>query len=170
MNSYQVTADRRPAWMLTGILSLLGLLLIFSGKLGLRRFAGVVALLGFGCIIAAIMIVNRYLLTNYLYEIETAPNALSDGPKLNIYASRGHNYGHQFYCLPIESCYGITFCPKKEKQSFQSANCCASMGAKNIYLVCYDCEGKKQGIYLECDKAFADLLENLIQAEGKKEA
>lgn len=167
--SYQVKANRKKAWIISLILFAVGLLLVFARNFGLKSLTGAVAFAGFGLIIAAILIANRYLMTNYLYEIELEPNALSNAPKLNIYGSRGHNYGHQFYCIPLDKCYEVKkTCKAKlpgNEKAMQTINCCGSMSASDVYLVIYDCDGKKQGTFLECDEAFAEKIRSLLTRE-----
>ena len=165
--SYQVTANRKPAIICFFILFCVGFALISAPVFGLKNYVGIVQFLGFFVVILSLLLFNRYLLTNYLYEIESEPNALSALPKLNIYASRGHNFGHQFFCVPLEDCYGIEKWESQKKPDFPCYNSCGSIKPKERYLVSYDCEDKKNGVLIECDAAFADEIKNMIDRYSK---
>lgn len=166
MNSYKVLPHRKPAYVVTVICFLCGCLLLLAPMFGQQRYIAVTQTVAAGFYVAALLVTNRYLLTNYLYELEAEPNPLSELPKLNIYASRGHNFGHQFYCIPIEKAYGIEKRSKKEKTDFPTVNCCGSMYPTAVYLVKYDCDGKMNGALLECSDAFAEEVKKWISLYG----
>ena len=166
MQSYKVSPLRRPAYVVTVICFLCGCLLLLSPLFGVQRYLSIIQCVAVGFWVAAVLVTNRYLLTNYLYEIETEPNPLSELPKLNIYASRGHNFGHQFYCIPLEKAYSIEKMQKKEKQPFRTVNSCGSMYPPTLYLVKYDCDGSVNGAWIECGDAFAAEVAALIKRYG----
>lgn len=166
MNHFEVKAERKPAMILFFSLFILGFLFIAAPAFGLKAYIGVVQLLGFLIVVASLLVFNRYLLTNYIYEIETDPNAFSELPKLNIYASRGHNFGHQFYCIPFDETYAIEKWTEG-KPDMPCYNSCGSLRPQERFLVTYDCEDSKHGILLECDQSFADEIARLIAQYSK---
>lgn len=171
MNSYKVNPNRFPAFVVTGVCFLCGCILIFAPLFGQTRFLAVTQVFALVFFVAAVIVTNRFLLTFYIYEIETEPNALSAHPKLNIYASKGHNFGHQFYCIPFDKIYAIEKKQKKEKQPFRTVNSCGSMVPQILYLLTYDCDGSVNGVWLECGDEFAASVQAFVKANGlrKKE-
>ena len=170
MYSYSVKPERKPAYISGTACFSMGILLMLTGCFGQEKYTLIPQILALAFLITAILITNRYLLTNYLYEIEEEKNSLSALPKLNIYASRSHNFGHQFYCLPMDQLYEIEAAPGKEKRKFHTINACGSMFPREVYLIQYNCEGARQGIYLECSADFAAAIKRYITLYGKKEA
>lgn len=166
--SYEVKAERKPAIILFFSLFVIGFVLIAVPAMGLKVYTGVVQLLGFLVVVASLLVFNRYLLTNYLYEIEIEPNALSEFPKLNIYASRGHNFGHQFYCIPFEDAISVEKW-ERGKPQMPTYNSCGSLKPRVRYLVTYLCEDVKNGILLECDENFAAEIAQYINHYSKSE-
>ena len=107
--------------------------------------------------LVCILLLSRFVMTTYTYQLYDQANAMSSYPKLNIYRIRKAG-SRMVYCIPFNNVVSIEKKQKIEKLDMPRENLCASMFPKEIYCVVYIAE-RKEAVFLECSERFAREIE-----------
>lgn len=110
----------------------------------------------------AVLLLSRFLMTDYSYQLYDARNMMSDYPKLNIYRVKKTS-SKMAYCIPFNNIIGIHKMHKIRKLPMKRENLCASFCPRDIYAVIYFIDGAKEAVYIECNEAFAQEIRNRIR-------
>lgn len=159
---YNVEPDKKIPLIIVILLFVLGVLLAMGPLMFPKasalffQFPSVIVLL------ICILLLSKYVLTTYTYQLYDASNTMSRYPKLNIYRIRKAG-SRMVYCIPFNNVIGIKKVEKIGKLDIPRENLCASMFPKEIYLVTYISE-KKEAIFIECSAEFAQLIKERIDA------
>ncbi len=159
---YNVNPDTKIPMMVTILLAALGLALALTPTFytGLPSYCfHLPAMVVFT---ACILILSRFVMTDYTYQLYDAANSMSEYPKLNIYRIRKSG-SRMVYCIPFNNIKSVELRPKIKKGPMPSENLCATMFPKNIYCLRYICDDREEEIFLECGKEFAEEIEKRIR-------
>lgn len=158
---YNVEPNKRKPMILVLLLCALGLALgltpAFVEKYPSWYFQLPAALVFLACV----LILSRFVLTTYTYQLYDASNAMSSYPKLNIYRIRKAS-SRMAYCIPFNNIVSIKKTGKIVRLPIPRENLCASMGPQNVYCVTYISE-RKEAVFLECSDEFAREIEKRIE-------
>lgn len=111
--------------------------------------------------LVCILLLSRFVLTSYTYQLYDSSNTMSKYPKLNIYRIRKAG-SNMIYCIPFNNIVSIKKVQKVEKMHMPQENLCASMFPKSIYCLVYVVD-TQEAVFLECDEQFAQLISKRIE-------
>lgn len=158
---YNVEPDKKTPLIIVILLFILGVMLAFTPSLfkdlpsWIFQFPAVILLL------VCILLLSRFVLTTYTYQLYDAGNIMSPFPKLNIYRIKKAG-SKMVYCIPFNNVFSIEKVDKIGKPDMPRENLCASMFPKEIYQIIYQSE-KKEAIFIECDRRFASEIARRIE-------
>ena len=159
---YNAHPDIKAPMMIVGLCAALGLLLAIAPAFvpGAPPYAFQLpaALVFLFCI----LLLSRFVLTSYTYQLYDAANTMSSYPKLNIYRIRKSG-SRLSYCIPFNNVISVVKKEKTTKKTVRRENLCASMFPKEIYIVRYLCDDKEEEVAIECDERFASEIETRIE-------
>ena len=157
---YNVTPDKQKPILIVTVLFGVGLAIAMAPLVfdGLPQL--IFQCLGMIVLSACILILSRYVLTGYSYQLYDTPNQMSEYPKLNVYRIRKTD-SKMAYCIPFHNIIAIF--PEKRKLKIKRENLCASMKPAEVYTVIYWVEDHAEAVYLECNAAFAAEIGNRIE-------
>ena len=108
-----------------------------------------------------ILLLVRFVMTDYTYQLKDAPDTMSRYPKLNVYRIRKAG-SKMAYCIPFNNISSIKKVEKVKNPGFQYESLCASMEPKEVYMVTYFIETDKYAVFLECNDCFAAEIQKRI--------
>ena len=160
---YNAQPNIKAPMMIVGLGAALGLLLAitpaFIKNVPPYAFQLPAALIFLVCI----LLLSRFVLTAYTYQLYDAANTMSSYPKLNIYCIRKSG-SRMAYCIPFNNVISVKKKEKNEKKTCRRENLCASMFPEKVYIVRYLCDNKEEEVAIECDEQFANEIEARIEA------
>ena len=111
--------------------------------------------------LVCILLLSRFVLTTYSYQLYDSANTMSEYPKLNVYRIRKAG-SNMVYCIPFNNIVSIKRVQKVEKMNMPQENLCASMFPKSIYCLVYVVD-TQEAVFLECDERFAQQISKRIE-------
>ena len=167
---YNVEPDKKMPLIVVGLLFVLGLLLAFTPLFFPNLPSWYFQLPAMLVMLACILLLSRFALTTYSYQLYDQSNTMSPFPKLNIYRIRKAG-SRMVYCIPFNKIVAIKKTQKVCKLNMPRENLCASMFPKEVYCVFFVVD-KTEAVFIECSDEFAREIEVRIQAcsEVKEEA
>ncbi len=159
---YNVNPDTKIPLTIVILLAALGLALGLTPTFYTGLPSYVFLLPSMVVFIVCLLMLSRFVMTTYTYQLYDGANTMSKYPKLNIYRIRKAS-SRMVYCIPFNNIRYIKNFEKIPKSRIPRENLCASLHPRGIYCVRYLCDDHDEEVYLECDETFAKEIANRIK-------
>ena len=170
MKRYKIKQDRSKVYLIIGCLVAVGVMLLASNVLGLP-FSTFFQFMGVILMVAAIYLMNGYVLSEYFVEIDDMENDISKYPKLYIYSTRNHNIAHKSVFVSVNRIISIEKTDKiKRNDGRRFSNMCANLKPEEIYVIVYF-EGEEE-MKIYCDfspEVYLEIKNRVLRYSGFSE-
>ena len=157
---YNVEPDKKMPLIIVILLFCFGLCLAFTPTFYKSVPSWIFHLPAMVVFVVCILLLSRFVMTTYTYQLYDSANTMSPYPKLNIYRIRKAG-SKMVYCIPFNNIIRIEKKNKVEKLNVPRENLCASMFPRDVYCVYFTVE-KEEAVFIECDETFARAIEERI--------
>ena len=170
MKKFKIKQDKSTVYMVIGCLVSLGVLFLATNSLGIP-FSPFFQFVGVIFFVAAVYLMNGYVLSEYFVEIDDLASDVSNYPKIYIYSTRNHNIAHKSVFVSANRIISIERVDRIIKNDgVRFSNLCANIKPKDIYMITYHESGEEMRIFADFDsEVYLELKKRVDMYSGLSE-
>lgn len=164
------TKKKQTTTLCIGLIILGMIVIAFAGsalfKDLLGKYAWVLQVAALFPVVVGFVFAEKYLFTEYVYQIYDESDKMSAYPKLYINCVQGKKAKPESCCLTFDAMISID---KKEKDTVVKERCStfvANIRPKESYIIKYTDGEEALALQIECDEAFASEIDSRIKTWG----